>query len=70
MKISYKPLWKYMIDYDIKQKDLIDNTGLSSSTIFKMKKGENVTMQVLLKICNYLNCELSNIVECVYDEKE
>ena len=66
MKFSYKKLWKLLIDRDIKHKDLIDKTGSSRSTFYKLKKDENVTTDVLLKICEELNCDISEIMECIY----
>lgn len=65
MKFSYKKLWKILIDRDIKHKDLIDKTGISRSTFYKLKKDENVTTEVLLKICEELDCDISEIMECV-----
>ena len=65
MKFSYKKLQKILIDRDIKHKDLIDKTGISRSTFYKLKKDENVTTDVLLKICEELNCDISEIVECI-----
>lgn len=65
MKFSYKKLWKLLIDKDIKHKNLINKTGISRSTFYKLKKDENVTTDVLLKICEELNCDISEIVECI-----
>ena len=65
MKFSYKKLWKLLIDKDIKHKDLINKTGISRSTFYKLKKDENVTTDVLLKICEELNCDIAEIVECI-----
>lgn len=65
MKFSYKNLWKLLIDRDIKHKDLIDKTGISRSTFYKLKKDANVTTDVLLKICEELNCDISEIMECI-----
>lgn len=65
MKFSYKKLWELLIDKDIKHKDLINKTGISRSTFYKLKKDENVTTDVLLKICEELNCDISEIVECI-----
>lgn len=67
MKFSYKPLWKLMIDRDIKNSDLIEMSGISKSTFYKLKNGENVTTEVLLKICTCLDVDISEIMEC---EKE
>ena len=68
MKFSYKKLWKLLIDRDIKYKDLIEKMGISRSTFYKLKKDENVTTDVLLKICEFLQCDVSEIMECI--EKE
>lgn len=65
MKFSYKKLWKLLIDRDIKHKDLIDKIGISRSTFYKLKKDENVTTEVLLKIWEELNCYISEIMECI-----
>ena len=65
MAVSYKKLFKLMIDRDIKRKDLKEMTGLSYATIAKLEKGENVQMDVLDKICVQLKCQLSDIAEIV-----
>ncbi len=63
MSFSFKPLWKLLIDRNISAEKLRSELGFSFSTMSKMKKGENVSMDILDKICNYLNCKLSEIVE-------
>ena len=63
MTISYKPLWKLLIDRDIKKKDLCKMAGISPATITKMGKGGHVTTEVLLKICTALNCQIADIME-------
>lgn len=65
MAISYKRLWKLLIDRDMKKKDLVDMTGLSWSTITKMGRDENVNSDVLVKICTALQCEFSDIAEII-----
>lgn len=65
MKFSYKKLWKLLIDREIKHKDLINDIGISKSTFYKLRKDENVTTDVLLKICDYLDCDISEIMECI-----
>lgn len=65
MKFSYKPLWKLMIDRDIKNSDLIKAADISKSTFYKLKNNENVTTDILLKICTVLQCDISEIMECV-----
>ena len=68
MAVSYKKLFKLMIDKDIKRKDLKEMTGLSYATISKLDKGENVQVEVLEKICIKLGCQLSDIAEVSNDE--
>ena len=63
MAISYKKLFKLMIDKDLKKKDLIRMTGISYSTIRKLENGENMNVEVLEKICRALDCSFDNIVE-------
>ena len=67
MTISYKPLWKLLIDRDIKKKDLCKMAGISPATITKMGKGGQISTSVLEKICTTLNCSLNNILETVPD---
>lgn len=69
MIFSYKKLWKLLIDRDIKHKDLIDKTGISRGTFYKLKNNENVTTDILLKICEFLRCDITDILECI-NEKE
>ena len=68
MVISYKKLWKKLIDAELKKKDLARLAGISTSTITKMSKGENVTTEVLGKICKALNCNVEDIIEFVADK--
>ena len=63
LKISYKKLWKLLIDKDMRKLDLQHATGLSSAVIAKLGKGENVNTDVLLKICKALDCDTSDIME-------
>ena len=63
MAVSYKKLWKLLIDKDIKKKDLSSMTGVSPATITKMGKGGHVTTEVLAKICRVLDCTLDDIME-------
>lgn len=69
MAVSYKKLWKLLIDMDIKKKDLSAQAGVSPATITKMGKGGHVTTEVLVKICTALNCQIDDIVEVVPDAK-
>ena len=63
MAVSYKKLWKLLIDKDIKKKDLSAKAGISPATITKMGKGGHVTTEVLLKICTALDCQVDDIME-------
>ncbi|MBE6812345.1 MAG: helix-turn-helix transcriptional regulator [Ruminococcaceae bacterium] len=68
MAVSYKKLWKLLIDRDMKKKDLARVADLSNYTITKMSKGENVTVETLGKICKALNCGVDDIMEFVIAE--
>ena len=65
MSVSYKKLWKLLIDRDMKKKELAKTAGISNFTISKMSAGNNVTVEVLGKICNALNCTFDDIMEFV-----
>lgn len=67
MPVSYKKLWKLLIDRDMKKKDLSKIADISNYTITKMSKGENITVDTLGKICKALNCTVDDIMEFVYD---
>ena len=67
MSISYKKLWKLLIDRDIKKKDLCRMAGVSHSSMAKLGRGENITTDVLLKICAALACDLPDIIEIVHE---
>ena len=64
MAVSYNGLWKLLIDKDMKKMDLVENEkiGISSSTLAKMSRGENVSMNILEKICRELDCDFGDIV--------
>lgn len=70
MAISYKKLWKLLIDKNMKKKDLQAEAGISWASVTKMSKGENVSMDVLLKVCKTLNCNIGDIVDAVSDVEE
>ena len=67
MRISYNPLWKLMIDKGLNKKQLREISGISTTSIAKLGKGENVTTDILLKICESLNCNINEIVETIPD---
>ena len=65
MTYSYNKLWKMLIDKNMKKSDLKDQAGISSSSIAKLGKGENITTDVLLRICETLHCHVEDIMETV-----
>ena len=65
MTVSYKKLWKLLIDRDMKKRDLCAATGVSHASMAKLGKNENVTTDVLVKICTALNCDIGDIMELV-----
>lgn len=67
MAVSYNGLWKILIDKEMKKVDLINNLGISSSTIAKMTKGEPVSLSILEKICEELECDFGDIIN--YDRR-
>ena len=69
MGVSYKKLFKLMIDRDLKKKDLRELAGIGNSTMTKLANDENVTMEVIAKICNALDCKMDDIVEIISNEK-
>ena len=68
MKISYKKLWKLLIDRYMMKKDLAKEAGISTASIAKLGRKENVNTDILLRICVALKCEISDILEIVVDE--
>ena len=68
MAVSYKRLWKLLIDRDMKKKDLCQVAGISHASIAKLGNNENVTTDILLKICKALSCDISEIMEVTEDE--
>lgn len=67
MRISYNKLWKMLIDKDMNKKNLREAAGISSASVAKLSKGENITTDVLLKICAALDCTLEDIMETIKD---
>lgn len=69
MAVSYKKLWKLLIDKDMKKKDLLEKTGISSYTLNKLNRGENVNVDVLVRICAALDCPIESIMEIIPDSE-
>lgn len=68
MGISYKKLWKLLIDRDMKKKDLIALSGISQSSVTKLGHNQSVSTDILVRICNALKCDISDICEVILDE--
>lgn len=68
MEVSYKKLWKILIDKDMKKKDLQAAASISWASVTKLSKGEVVSMEVLMKICKVLNCNIGDIMDLVPTE--
>ena len=64
MSVSYNGLWKLLIDHNMKKMDLVERVGISSSTLAKMSKGEIVSLAILEKICEELDCDFGDLVSC------
>jgi len=69
MKISYKKLWMLLIERDITKPQLRKDLNLATGTMSKLNKGEDVALSVLLRICEYLDCDIGDICEAVRVEK-
>ena len=68
MAVSYKKLWKLLIDKDMKKSDLLNTAGISRYNINKLNRGGNVTTDVLVKICRALDCTMDDIMEILPEE--
>ena len=68
MAVSYKKLWKILIDKDMKKQDLQKSVGVSWGVITKLSKSETVSMEVLIKICKYFGCDIGDIMELLPDD--
>lgn len=67
MKVSYKKLLKLLIDRELKKRDLADKANVSVATLTKLAKGENVNVDVLVRVCSALECDFSDIMELIPD---
>lgn len=70
MSVSYKKLFKLLIDKDMKKKELREKAGICNSTMTKLANNDNVTIEVMAKICTALDCNLDDIVEIIPEEKQ
>lgn len=69
MSFSYKPLWKQLIDLNMTKKSLMSTTNISKSTMDKMSRGELVSMEIIDRICTYLQCDISDVIEHIKNEQ-
>ena len=69
MAVSYKKLWKLLIDKDTRKKDLCAKAGISPASVTKMGKNGHVTTEILLKICTALDCQIEYIMEFIPEDK-
>ena len=70
MRISYNKLWKMLIDQNMNKRDLAEKSDVSTASIAKLSKGANITTDVLLKICEAMNCHIEDILETIDDQEE
>lgn len=70
MHISYKKLWKLLIDKEMMKKDLCEKAGISSASMAKLGKNENINTDILVRICRALSCDTSDIMEIEIDEEK
>lgn len=70
LTLSYKKLFKKLIDIDMQHNELMEKANVSRSTFYKLKNGKNVNTDTLLRICNALDCDISEIVECIEINKK
>ena len=68
MAVSYKKLWKLLIDKDMKKKDLRIATGMTTTALAKLGKNEHVNTEILAKICKVLECNIEDIIEIIEEE--
>ena len=69
MEVSHKKLWKLLIDKDMKKKDLQAAAGISWASVTKLSKGETVSMEVLMKVCKALGCDIGDVMEFIPKEE-
>lgn len=70
MKVNYNRLWKLLIDKGMSKTQLREQTGVTTNTIAKMRKNENVSTEVICRICKALNCQITDMMELVEEDEE
>lgn len=69
MGVTYKKLWKLLIDKEMKKTKMAEEVGISTSTLSKLTRDEYVSLDVLVRICAYFSCQLSDICQVIFSEK-
>ena len=69
MSVSYKRLWKLLIDKDLKKKDLCEKAGISSASVTKMGRNGHVSTEIIARICTALDCQIEDIMEVVAERE-
>lgn len=67
MKISYKPLWRQLVENNMSKMDLLHASKISACTLAKFSKNEPVRLEILMRICESLNCRIENVVEFIHE---
>ena len=67
MTVCYNKLWKLLIDKNMKKSDLKEKAGISSASLAKLGKGDNITTDVLLRVCEAMDCRIEDMLETVRD---
>lgn len=70
MGVSYNKLWKLLIDKGMKKKDLRNGVEMSSNTLAKLGRNEYVALEVLVRTCNFLQCDIGDIMEVIPDDRK
>ena len=70
MAFTYKPIWKLLIDREMTKKELMETTGISKSTMDKMGRGENISLEIIDRICNHFDCRVEDVIEHCEPRKE
>lgn len=70
MKVNYNKLWKLLIDKEMSKTQLREQTGITTNVLAKMGKNENVSTEVICKICKALNCQITDIMELIEEDEE
>ena len=68
MHISYKPLWHTLVEHNMRKEDLRLAAGLTTNMIANMGKGKNISMETLVRICETLNCDISDVIELAQND--